>query len=76
VSVYIVWMHVCLCVCVCVCVCVCRFWLKLSRLMSKLNPDPNQIHIMGCYVLGSANGEKVLIRSVPRAASLAEQNTH
>uniref|UniRef100_A0A8C5C9N4 NMDA receptor synaptonuclear signaling and neuronal migration factor n=1 Tax=Gadus morhua TaxID=8049 RepID=A0A8C5C9N4_GADMO len=37
-----------------------QFWLKLSRLMSKLNPDPNQIHIMGCYVLGSANGEKLI----------------
>ncbi|CAL8345904.1 unnamed protein product [Lota lota] len=37
-----------------------QFWLKLSRLMSKLNPDPNLIHIMGCYVLGSANGEKLI----------------
>ena len=36
-----------------------RFWKRISRLMSKLNPEPNLIHIMGCYVLGSANGEKV-----------------
>jgi len=27
--------------------------------MSLLNPEPNLIHIMGCYVLGNANGEKV-----------------
>ena len=33
--------------------------------MSKLNPEPNLIHIMGCYVLGSANGEKVWISSFP-----------
>uniref|UniRef100_G3NNW8 NMDA receptor synaptonuclear signaling and neuronal migration factor b n=1 Tax=Gasterosteus aculeatus TaxID=69293 RepID=G3NNW8_GASAC len=36
-----------------------QFWRRLGRLMSKLNPKPNLIHIMGCYVLGSANGEKV-----------------
>ncbi|KAL4660791.1 NMDA receptor synaptonuclear signaling and neuronal migration factor [Arapaima gigas] len=36
-----------------------NFWKKLSRLMSKLNPEPNLIHIMGCYVLGNANGEKL-----------------
>ncbi|KAM9744427.1 LOW QUALITY PROTEIN: NMDA receptor synaptonuclear signaling and neuronal migration factor-like [Menidia menidia] len=36
------------------------FWRRLSRLMSKLNPEPNLIHIMGCYVLGSANGEKLI----------------
>uniref|UniRef100_A0A3Q4H040 NMDA receptor synaptonuclear signaling and neuronal migration factor b n=1 Tax=Neolamprologus brichardi TaxID=32507 RepID=A0A3Q4H040_NEOBR len=38
-----------------------QFWRRLSRLMSKLNPEPNLIHIMGCYVLGSANGEKVAV---------------
>lgn len=27
--------------------------------MSKINPEPNLIHIMGCYVLGNPNGEKV-----------------
>ncbi len=27
--------------------------------MSLLNPEPNLIHVMGCYVLGNANGEKV-----------------
>jgi len=27
--------------------------------MSKVNPEPNLIHIMGCYVLGNPNGEKV-----------------
>ncbi|KAM8866467.1 NMDA receptor synaptonuclear signaling and neuronal migration factor [Synchiropus picturatus] len=37
-----------------------QFWRRLSRLMSKLNPQPNLIHIMGCYVLGSANGEKLI----------------
>nr|XP_020455003.1 NMDA receptor synaptonuclear signaling and neuronal migration factor isoform X5 [Monopterus albus] len=37
-----------------------QFWRQLSRLMSKLNPQPNLIHIMGCYVLGSANGEKLI----------------
>ncbi|KAJ8005900.1 hypothetical protein DPEC_G00122700 [Dallia pectoralis] len=37
-----------------------QFWKKLSRFMSKLNPEPNLIHIMGCYVLGSANGEKLI----------------
>ncbi|XP_026199418.1 NMDA receptor synaptonuclear signaling and neuronal migration factor isoform X2 [Anabas testudineus] len=37
-----------------------QFWRRLSRLMSKLNPEPNVIHIMGCYVLGSANGEKLI----------------
>uniref|UniRef100_A0A8D0GSA2 NMDA receptor synaptonuclear signaling and neuronal migration factor n=1 Tax=Sphenodon punctatus TaxID=8508 RepID=A0A8D0GSA2_SPHPU len=35
------------------------FWKRLSRLMSKLNPEPNIIHIMGCYVLGNPNGEKL-----------------
>lgn len=37
-----------------------QFWRRLSRLMSKLNPEPNIIHVMGCYVLGSANGEKLI----------------
>ncbi|KAK2837742.1 hypothetical protein Q5P01_014954 [Channa striata] len=37
-----------------------QFWRRLSQLMSKLNPEPNLIHIMGCYVLGSANGEKLI----------------
>ncbi|XP_073456086.1 NMDA receptor synaptonuclear signaling and neuronal migration factor isoform X2 [Aquarana catesbeiana] len=36
-----------------------QFWRKLSRLMSKTNPEPNIIHIMGCYVLGNPNGEKL-----------------
>ena len=36
-----------------------RFWKRLSRFMSKVNPEPNLIHIMGCYVLGNPNGEKV-----------------
>ncbi|KAK1791994.1 hypothetical protein P4O66_001779 [Electrophorus voltai] len=36
-----------------------QFWKKLGRLMSLLNPQPNLIHIMGCYVLGNANGEKL-----------------
>ncbi|XP_013922129.1 PREDICTED: NMDA receptor synaptonuclear signaling and neuronal migration factor [Thamnophis sirtalis] len=35
------------------------FWKRLGRLMSKLNPVPNVIHIIGCYVLGNHNGEKV-----------------
>ncbi|XP_051663944.1 NMDA receptor synaptonuclear signaling and neuronal migration factor isoform X3 [Manacus candei] len=35
------------------------FWKRLSRLMSKINPEPNIIHIMGCYVLGNPNGEKL-----------------
>ncbi|XP_076586312.1 NMDA receptor synaptonuclear signaling and neuronal migration factor isoform X2 [Chaetodon auriga] len=37
-----------------------QFWRRLSGLMSKLNPEPNLIHIMGCYVLGSTNGEKLI----------------
>ncbi|XP_017306761.1 NMDA receptor synaptonuclear signaling and neuronal migration factor [Ictalurus punctatus] len=37
-----------------------QFWRKLARLMSLLNPEPNLIHIMGCYVLGNANGEKLV----------------
>uniref|UniRef100_A0A4W4GIH4 NMDA receptor synaptonuclear signaling and neuronal migration factor a n=1 Tax=Electrophorus electricus TaxID=8005 RepID=A0A4W4GIH4_ELEEL len=36
-----------------------QFWKKLSRFMSKVNPEPNVIHIMGCYVLGNPNGEKL-----------------
>ncbi|XP_014385177.1 PREDICTED: NMDA receptor synaptonuclear signaling and neuronal migration factor, partial [Myotis brandtii] len=35
------------------------FWKRLSRLMSKVNPEPNVIHIMGCYILGNPNGEKL-----------------
>uniref|UniRef100_A0A4W5JKJ6 NMDA receptor synaptonuclear signaling and neuronal migration factor a n=1 Tax=Hucho hucho TaxID=62062 RepID=A0A4W5JKJ6_9TELE len=35
-----------------------QFWRRLSRFMSKVNPEPNLIHIMGCYVLGNPNGEK------------------
>lgn len=35
------------------------FWKRLSRLMSKVNPEPNVIHVMGCYILGNPNGEKV-----------------
>ncbi|KAG2455303.1 NSMF factor, partial [Polypterus senegalus] len=38
-----------------------QFWKRLSRLMSKINPEPNVIHIMGCYILGNPNGEKVTI---------------
>jgi hypothetical protein len=40
------------------------FWKRLSRLMSKVNPEPNVIHIMGCYILGNPNGEKVGTREV------------
>ncbi|KAI1900624.1 hypothetical protein AGOR_G00051840 [Albula goreensis] len=36
-----------------------QFWKRLSRFMSMLNPEPNVIHIMGCYVLGNTNGEKL-----------------
>uniref|UniRef100_A0A8C4GFI3 NMDA receptor synaptonuclear signaling and neuronal migration factor a n=1 Tax=Dicentrarchus labrax TaxID=13489 RepID=A0A8C4GFI3_DICLA len=36
-----------------------QFWRRLSRFMSKINPEPNLIHIMGCYVLGNPNGEKL-----------------
>ncbi|XP_031433942.1 NMDA receptor synaptonuclear signaling and neuronal migration factor isoform X2 [Clupea harengus] len=36
-----------------------QFWKRLSRFMSKLNPEPNLIHIMGCYVSGNPNGEKL-----------------
>ncbi|XP_076854366.1 NMDA receptor synaptonuclear signaling and neuronal migration factor [Brachyhypopomus gauderio] len=36
-----------------------QFWKKLGRLMSLLNPQPNLIHVMGCYVLGNVNGEKL-----------------
>lgn len=31
--------------------------------MSKINPEPNLIHIMGCYVLGNPNGEKVRVQN-------------
>lgn len=33
--------------------------------MSKVNPEPNIIHIMGCYVLGNPNGEKVGVCGSP-----------
>ncbi|KAF7696774.1 hypothetical protein HF521_005192 [Silurus meridionalis] len=36
-----------------------QFWKRLSRFMSKVNPEPNLIHVMGCYVLGNPNGEKL-----------------
>ncbi|XP_061589410.1 NMDA receptor synaptonuclear signaling and neuronal migration factor isoform X1 [Cololabis saira] len=36
-----------------------QFWRRLSRFMSKVNPEPNVIHIMGCYVLGNPNGVKL-----------------
>ncbi|KAK9532713.1 hypothetical protein VZT92_010087 [Zoarces viviparus] len=36
-----------------------QFWRRLSRFMSKVNPEPNLIHIMGCYVLGNPNGVKL-----------------
>ncbi|XP_075041517.1 NMDA receptor synaptonuclear signaling and neuronal migration factor isoform X1 [Mixophyes fleayi] len=35
------------------------FWRRLSKLMSKTNPEPNVVHIMGCYVLGNPNGAKL-----------------
>ncbi|XP_038638169.1 NMDA receptor synaptonuclear signaling and neuronal migration factor isoform X2 [Scyliorhinus canicula] len=35
------------------------FWKRLSKLMSKINTEPNVVHIMGCYVLGNPNGEKL-----------------
>ncbi|XP_041428214.1 NMDA receptor synaptonuclear signaling and neuronal migration factor isoform X3 [Xenopus laevis] len=35
------------------------FWKRLGRLMSKVNPEANVINIMGCYVLGNPNGEKL-----------------
>ncbi|XP_061672544.1 NMDA receptor synaptonuclear signaling and neuronal migration factor isoform X2 [Syngnathoides biaculeatus] len=49
-----------------------QFWRQLGRLMSKLNPEPNLIHIMGCYVLGSANGEKLIqtLRRLMRPTSV------
>lgn len=36
-----------------------HFWKRLSRLMSKVNPEPNVVHVMGCYILGNPNGEKL-----------------
>ncbi|XP_051967166.1 NMDA receptor synaptonuclear signaling and neuronal migration factor [Xyrauchen texanus] len=36
-----------------------QFWKRLGKFMSLLNPEPNLIHIMGCYVLGNANGVKL-----------------
>ncbi|KPP68265.1 NMDA receptor synaptonuclear signaling and neuronal migration factor-like [Scleropages formosus] len=49
------------------------FWRRLSRLMSKLNPEPNLIHIMGCYVLGNPNGEKLFqkLKNLMRPYSVA-----
>ncbi|OCT65225.1 NMDA receptor synaptonuclear signaling and neuronal migration factor isoform X2 [Xenopus laevis] len=35
------------------------FWKRLGQLMSKVNPEANVINIMGCYVLGNPNGEKL-----------------
>uniref|UniRef100_A0A3P9NNS3 NMDA receptor synaptonuclear signaling and neuronal migration factor n=1 Tax=Poecilia reticulata TaxID=8081 RepID=A0A3P9NNS3_POERE len=35
------------------------FFFFVLRFMSKINPEPNVIHIMGCYVLGNPNGEKL-----------------
>ncbi|OBS83387.1 hypothetical protein A6R68_22623 [Neotoma lepida] len=35
------------------------FWKRLSLLMSKVNPELNVIHVMGCYILGNPNREKV-----------------
>uniref|UniRef100_A0A8C4QB66 NMDA receptor synaptonuclear signaling and neuronal migration factor n=1 Tax=Eptatretus burgeri TaxID=7764 RepID=A0A8C4QB66_EPTBU len=35
------------------------FWKCLGGLMSKMNPEVNVINIMGCYVLGNQNGEKL-----------------
>uniref|UniRef100_A0A8C9VSL9 NMDA receptor synaptonuclear signaling and neuronal migration factor n=1 Tax=Scleropages formosus TaxID=113540 RepID=A0A8C9VSL9_SCLFO len=50
-----------------------HFWRRLSRLMSKLNPEPNLIHIMGCYVLGNPNGEKLFqkLKNLMRPYSVA-----
>ncbi|XP_075924875.1 NMDA receptor synaptonuclear signaling and neuronal migration factor [Petromyzon marinus] len=36
------------------------FWKCLGSLMSKINTELNVVHIMGCYVLGNHNGEKLL----------------
>lgn len=47
------------------------FWKRLSRLMSKVNPEPNIIHIMGCYILGNPNGEKVQGHPPPQTLSRA-----
>ncbi|MBN3299345.1 NSMF factor, partial [Amia calva] len=35
------------------------FWRRLSRLMTRLDPEPTVVHVMGCYVLGNPNGEKL-----------------
>lgn len=35
------------------------FWKRLSRMMSKINTEANVIHVMGCYILGNPNGEKL-----------------
>ncbi|XP_069435762.1 NMDA receptor synaptonuclear signaling and neuronal migration factor isoform X4 [Ovis canadensis] len=49
-----------------------HFWKRLSRLMSKVNPEPNVIHVMGCYVLGNPNGEKGHLRVAPGAVGSRE----
>lgn len=51
------------------------FWKRLSRLMSKVNPEPNIIHIMGCYILGNPNGEKVQGRPRPPDPALGLRTT-
>uniref|UniRef100_A0A8B9GYN6 NMDA receptor synaptonuclear signaling and neuronal migration factor b n=1 Tax=Astyanax mexicanus TaxID=7994 RepID=A0A8B9GYN6_ASTMX len=51
-----------------------QFWKKLARMMSLLNPEPNLVHIMGCYVLGNANGEKVPITHQPPNLSFIMQS--
>ena len=40
--------------------------------MSKVNPEPNIIHVMGCYVLGNPNGEKVRASWVTSLGASAE----
>ncbi|XP_061118092.1 NMDA receptor synaptonuclear signaling and neuronal migration factor [Conger conger] len=49
-----------------------QFWRRLSRFMSKVNPEPNLIHIMGCYVLGNPNGEKLFqkLKNLMRPSSV------
>ncbi|KAK7895630.1 hypothetical protein WMY93_020955 [Mugilogobius chulae] len=37
-----------------------QFWKRLSRLMSKINPEPNLIHIMGCYRPGKPQRRKAV----------------
>uniref|UniRef100_A0AAY4EIR1 NMDA receptor synaptonuclear signaling and neuronal migration factor a n=1 Tax=Denticeps clupeoides TaxID=299321 RepID=A0AAY4EIR1_9TELE len=49
-----------------------QFWKRLSRFMTKLNPEPTLIHVMGCYVLGNPNGEKLFqkLKSLMRPYSV------